>query len=275
MELKDSYKQAARLSFPAKFGYLLTIVLIILTMTLIAYTTISRTSPAPHLLNEACDQCHMANKNLDKTNAYTLIADQEQLCKSCHPGTARNSHPTGKINRKIPSKFPLDWKGDMTCSTCHEIHGDKPKLRRVELQGKTFCLACHTDSFFTNISDQGISLLATHLDIDNLTDLANIDELSLHCMGCHDELEGAMQVRIEQQLVIRHSSGSSSHPIGSSYKQAEQYGGYRPVEFINPAIQLPDGKVSCVSCHVSYSKNHGALITPSNGPSLCFQCHDI
>lgn len=75
--------------------------------------------------------------------------------------------------------------------------------------------------------------------------------------------------------LLRHSSGSANHPIGRSYAAAVPYGGYRPEILLSKSVWLPDGKISCVSCHQGYSSDHGKLVTPKRGSALCYECHDI
>jgi len=40
-------------------------------------------------------------------------------------------------------------------------------------------------------------------------------------------------------------------------------------------IWLPDGKLSCVSCHQPYKKEHGKLVVTNANSSLCLQCHSL
>ena len=51
----------------------------------------------------------------------------------------------------MPPEFPLDWKGDMTCSTCHNVHASDPVKLRVKRQGKALCQSCHDPDFFARL----------------------------------------------------------------------------------------------------------------------------
>lgn len=228
-----------------------------------------------HPANMACSECHLAKGEITPSNAKTLIAGQEELCKSCHQNAITASHPTGiKPLTETPEKFPLDWKGDMTCSTCHNIHGQQPGLPRVDVYGKDLCLSCHDENFFTSMKDEGMSIIVSgHLDARQPL-AGNIDTFSIQCMTCHESLSDDLAVGISGN-VIRHNSGRSNHPVGMNYQTSMTYGGYRSVAQIPKEVVLPNGKVSCISCHHGYSDNHGKLVMDNKGSKLCFSCHDI
>lgn len=227
-----------------------------------------------HPPDMACDACHLA-KEITRDNAGMLVAAQEQLCKGCHANAVVASHPSGVPPRMpIPEQFPLDWKGDMTCSTCHSIHSSKPGLPRVRASGKRLCLACHEQDFFARMKDGGISIMVSgHLDA-RAPLVGEIDAFSIHCMSCHDERGGDLAVSMSGNL-IRHNSGRGNHPVGVPYQRGLTFGGYRPVNLLPAAVALPNGKVSCISCHESYSDRHGKLVMDNTGSRLCYTCHDL
>jgi len=160
-----------------------------------------------------CNKCHLARGVINQQNAKTLVASQEVLCKGCHQNAITASHPTGlKPIQKPPEQFPLDWKGELTCSTCHSIHSTEPGLPRVKLMGKALCLSCHTTSFFSRMKDEGTSiLLSGHLD-PRASLQGDIDSFSIQCMSCHDTLEANLNVQISTNVIL-HSSDSFVHPI--------------------------------------------------------------
>ena len=97
-----------------------------------------------HPADMPCNNCHLARGTIDQSNAKILVASQEQLCKSCHFNALTASHPSGFKPEEVPPiAFPLDWKGDLTCSTCHSVHTEKAGLLRVSRKGKDLCLSCH------------------------------------------------------------------------------------------------------------------------------------
>ena len=138
-------------------------------------------------------------------------------------------------------------------------------------------MSCHDAKFFDKMADQGSSMVISgHLSTSNI-DLrsAGIDVYSLQCMGCHGRQGDANGVSVDSNLVMRHVGNSVNHPIGARYSEAVAYGGYRPQIMLNKKILLPDGKVSCVSCHLGYTKDHGKLVVPRDRSSICFECHDL
>ena len=265
-----------------------------------------------HPLNESCGGCHLAGDNTTADNARTLVASQEQLCGRCHANALQISHPSGftpRHGKAIPAAYPLDWKGDLTCSTCHEVHSDLPGKLRGTAAGRDMCLACHEQSFFDKMRDGGVSLLQSGhmLGTPNSQNWQHMDPYSLQCMECHAERG---DVDIDSNQILRH--GSQNHPIGRSYAEAERRGiaaasrgnaaasrgnaaasrgrgrsgvvagavavihnSYKPASMLPKSILLPNGMVSCVSCHEGYTKNHGKVVNTNRGNSLCLECHDL
>jgi len=206
--------------------------------------------------------------------ASKVVASQEKLCGTCHPRSVQVSHPSGFApKRRPPAEYPLDWKGDLTCSTCHLPHGTEPGLLRGAKRGRELCLSCHGAAFFRDMKDQGMSMeLSGHLNPG--VELRNIelDPYSLQCLQCHETKGNPSAVRVDRRGILRHASGSANHPIGRSYRAAERFGGYRTEIMLSKRIFLPDGKISCVSCHQGYSKDHGKLVITRD---LCMECHNL
>lgn len=228
-----------------------------------------------HPANMPCADCHLAKSGIDRTNAKTLVASQEELCQGCHRNALTASHPSGiKPSSAPPAIFPLDWKGDMTCSTCHRVHDSAPGKLRVEREGKALCQSCHDEKFFRAMKDGGSSVMTFgHLDARQSIG-GNIDNFSIQCLACHDSLGDELKVSVNGE-VLRHGSQRVNHPIGRRYTDAVGYGGYRSVVSLPREIILPDGKISCISCHQGYQKQHGALVLDNQADGLCFSCHDL
>ncbi len=93
-------------------------------------------------------------------------------------------------------------------------------------------------------------------------------------MVCHEGNGDAPRINIDVNGVIRHSGGTN-HPVGVDYKKAGRSGVYKAASQLNQVIKLPQGKVSCVSCHFGYSKKHGELVMPRDDFVLCLECHDL
>lgn len=248
---------------------------IVLSLAALLYAAVGGQSVHPS--GATCSSCHIEGTAADAAQASKLIASQELLCVKCHARAVEVSHPTGFAPRRtLPAEYPLDWKGDLTCSTCHMTHGREAGLLRGKKRAKEFCLACHDPAFFSNMKDAGTSLVISgHLDIGRGRGTVDIDRHSLHCLGCHagNHSDGGA-VTVSRDGVLRHSSGSTPHPIGRSYSEASRRGGYHPEHQLSQKkIMLSDGKVSCVSCHEAYKKEHGKLVVTNERSALCLSCH--
>lgn len=137
-------------------------------------------------------------------------------------------------------------------------------------------MACHDQAFFNSMKDSGTSLVISgHLDIGRSRGNVDIDAHSLHCLGCHaDGHSAGGSVSVAQNGVLRHASGSAPHPIGRKYADAIRKGGFHPEQQLRQKkIMLSDGKISCVSCHEAYKKEHGKLVGSLNRSALCLSCH--
>lgn len=235
---------------------------------------ISAWEPRDPLLQSQCSDCHVATDGgKNAAESRMLLKGQEQLCISCHKDALKASHPSGiHPSMQIPKTFPTDWKGDLTCSSCHFIHEGGHGRMRSGLRGKDYCLACHDSGFFTAMADRGQSILFIgHMRDSNDISSSGIDAYSKKCMACHDKQNNlpGLSVNVGNGLV-RHSGGNN-HPIGVNYLDAFKSGTYHHVTKLPKEIMLPDGMVSCVSCHEGYKKKHGKLIPEAT----CISCHDL
>lgn len=232
----------------------------------------------PHMSEISCGRCHLVDPVASPSQAHKLVASQEVICRSCHPNALQMSHPSGiEPNMKLPADYPADWKGDLTCSTCHDVHGTTPGLLRGNKRGKEMCLSCHDASFFQQMKDNGSSLRQTgHLSLGAApSSQIEIDTQSLQCMGCHENMSDATGVRVGANGIMRHNSGAANHPIGVRYPAFVATADLRPKSALPKVILLPDGKISCISCHEVYKKEHGKLVMSNQGSALCLQCHNL
>jgi len=247
--------------------------LFIITTKLISGT--NHTRPF-HPQNTPCTSCHMASTTITKNNASKLLATQEKLCASCHEKALKVSHPSGLTpSMKLPDIFPLDWKNEMTCSTCHNIHAITSASIRNNFSGKQLCLSCHQRSFFSTMKDGGSSIQqSVHKGAMGKL-FSVVDSYSLECLNCHANEGDTKAVSINQRGIVKHSSGAINHPVGMRYRESLSKGNYKDISTMSKNVILPDGKVSCISCHKAYSKKHGAIIETKKTSSLCFECHDM
>ena len=209
-----------------RFRIALTIPFLAGTVLLLMGFAAPAVSMVSHPVNMECQECHLAGLSVTKKNAYQLVASQEELCSGCHENAMRVSHPSGfPAMRVIPAEYPVDWKGDITCSTCHTVHGFGPGLMRGAKAGRALCLSCHDRDFFIRMADEGVSIqqkghLAQTINIpDNLIDL-----YSLNCMSCHDNNRLGPAGTKYEGVVLAHSESTMKHPIGFVYANTAGWG---------------------------------------------------
>ena len=238
-----------------------------------SYSQVSRQHP----VQMACSECHLAGAETKADNAHLLTSDQQALCARCHKGAIEASHPSGfQPGRSLPADYPLDWKGDLTCSTCHQAHGTTPGLMRGARSGKDLCLSCHDKTFFTAMRDHGTSImLSGHLDAGAFRDPNVLDPYSMQCMECHVKEADNIRIQVSRSGVLRHAGKSLNHPIGQVYAKYLSYGGFAQPASLPKMILLPEGRVSCVSCHQGFTEKHGELAISNKGSALCFSCHRL
>ena len=222
----------------------------------------------------ACDGCHLAQQ-VNTDNAGRLIAGESALCQTCHPNAVAASHPIGiRPAVQPPDELPLNARGEITCSTCHRLHDPAPGKLRMALEGQGLCEACHQTGFFSGMKDGGVSLMAVgHLDASASLSGA-IDNFSIQCMACHEKSADPSPGRT---VGIGSATGTAvrNHPVGRRYADSIGFGGYRPASGLPERILLPDGRLSCGSCHVGYSERHGALVMDNRADRLCRSCHEL
>ncbi len=235
-----------------------------------------------HPVGSECADCHLAGDETTLENAYELIGDQGALCRGCHENALAVAHPSDfSPGRSLPKGYPVDWKGDVTCSTCHLVHSSKRGLIRGDKYGKELCLSCHDISFFSQMADTGLSIQQVgHLKTSKEALTVPVDDFSMHCLSCHSDGAGGYLVEVDMSGNVRHNgSNRVAHPIGVEYGVAMERGMDRGSTFRSPAalnkkILLPNGMISCVSCHEGYSERHGALVMSNGGSRLCLECHN-
>jgi len=230
-----------------------------------------------HMADISCGKCHLLDPTASPEQARKLVAAQEVLCRGCHANALQMSHPSGFVpSMKLPAEYPADWKGTLTCSTCHAIHSTAPGRLRGNKRGAALCLSCHEPGFFEQMKDRGNSLRQTgHLGMAG-TPGSQVDAQSLQCIGCHENRTDALGVRIGGNNIVYHSSGAANHPIGVRYPaNPGRNVNLRSRSMLPKVILLPDGKTGCVSCHQVYKKEHGKLVMPNENSALCLQCHTL
>jgi len=217
-----------------------------------------------------------------------------QICNDCHEKMLSEGylHPVEVRPQRaiIPADMPLSETGEMTCSTCHDVHSEYTTpygtptafLRRGE-SGRAFCKICHRD---LNALSQGHSgtLEEAHFRSQYVetNSLLEIDAMSRNCLSCHDgSYATSVTIRVgnwrHEKELLRYDKGS--HPIGMNYESArlirKRTTGLIPLSAVNPRIRFFNGKVGCGSCHNPYSTISKRLVISDEHSKLCFSCHIV
>jgi predicted CXXCH cytochrome family protein len=242
-------------------------------VAILLFSATAQAAEGGHPMGMQCTSCHLSSEPADVRMGGRLIANQDQLCGSCHRGAKEMSHPTGfRPTRSVNASLPLDGQGQLTCSTCHDVHGTSAGLLRGSARGRDFCAGCHDAGFFTAMKDRGESLtVSAHIDARRTFSRVGVDGYSARCLSCH----GDSGEQHSGSRGLRHGGGRSNHPVGVSYTDALRHGTYRLPASLPRQVFLPDGKVGCVSCHEGYSREHGRLVMTLDKSRLCMSCHAL
>ena len=209
------------------------------------------------------------------------------------PGVA--NHPVQVVPSaqvSIPKGWPVDFRGAITRRTCHKTlpsrdgTGD-PQLRGTDeeedLGGRNFCANCHSDRSGRGLGNMhwtvpGVAHVRS-MD-DGRRAVGSLDGYSRQCLGCHDGVSAsdygfttAENMRTAKAVDLRRT-----HPVGIPYKRMGRQNRdarLRPASLLPREVRLPDGRVSCVSCHNLYAKNRFRLAVPVENSHLCFTRHEM
>ncbi len=246
----------------------------------------------PHKFQD-CLSCHLTDPS-GKVLEHQMTAPISTLCERCHEKIFAEGylHPVDirPQNIRVPADMPLSSGGEITCSTCHDVHAsyftpyDMPShyLRRYEA-GKDFCRACHTVAVRGkggHAASLGESHFLSKYVVTNTS--LGIDPMSKNCISCHDgSYASSATIRAGRwshgRDFIPYDRGS--HPIGVLYEAARQREGLKtdlkPLDMVDRRIRFFDGKVGCGSCHDPYSSIEKRLVMSDRGSRLCLSCHMI
>jgi len=204
------------------------------------------------------------------------------------------NHPIGVIpssSVQIPEGWPLDALGTLTCRTCHEklpspTGSDGPNLRgrnRPSEDSLEFCTNCHdAGKQRGTLGMHWMAIGRAHVKPAgdrNTHSFGALDTASLQCLSCHD---GVTAQETGYTTAGGHGGGrlddaARNHPVGIRYGTLRRDQGtrLRGVSSLPPQVRLPDGRVSCISCHNLYGNDAKLLSVPLEGSALCFSCHEM
>jgi len=209
------------------------------------------------------------------------------------PGVA--NHPVNVVPSsavEIPADWPLGSGGTITCLTCHpklpsSSGASEPLLRdfdEAEMESADFCVKCHGAS--TERSAASMHWMAigiAHVKADRTVSgrrAGLLDSDSQRCMGCHDGVSASEAANTTAWNRGPGSRGDKRrhHPVGVPYRDRAPKKAavrLRSTSLLPKNMRLPDGQVSCVSCHDLYAPDRDRLTVPIEGSALCFTCHDM
>ena len=107
----------------------------------------------PHDFRAYGMDCRSCHQSIGVIQSGGLVKPVQAICYGCHKLEGASSHPVDfKPAFALPVDLPLDEKGMMTCSTCHDPHksyknnltGKRTMFLRREGPPKAFCKACHS-----------------------------------------------------------------------------------------------------------------------------------
>ncbi len=215
------------------------------------------------------------------------------------PGIANHPvHVVPSAAVRIPESWPLAPDGSITCSTCHErlpelADGSDPYLRLAQdwnpapagsHGSQPFCANCHAANTPQGSSMHWTAVGSAHIKPDSERSggvgSGHLDAESRRCLACHD---GVTAHDTRHTTAGRRGSGyigdsRRSHPVGVGYPShtPRNYSvPFRPVALLPARVRLPEGRVSCVSCHDLYGTGTHHLSVPIEGSALCFTCHQL
>ena len=232
-----------------------------------------------HDFKGRCDFCHITKaKKGEPVTRFTR--SMSYLCLECHSVPQDNSHPVGLVpSMEVPEGFLLDWRGKMTCATCHDPHGKaRNQYLRTTLRGRDFCILCHGTMLpmqDPHVGSVGLAHAKRGVYYDDGALAQILDPISLECLGCHDGVIASdASYSIVGSDAVTYQRIGLSHPIGMDYNRvANENRGLRMVDELSPYIALYNGKVGCASCHNPYSSEQRMLTLNNSGSALCLECH--
>ena len=189
----------------------------------------------------------------------------------------------------VPLGWPLSKGGAITCLTCHKaIPTDQdPQLRDPDYRPDVptaFCVNCHEPGDLSSgHNDHWRAGFSAHVQphkTQNARNSGSIDAQTRACMSCHDGASASESNNPTPETMGRSYAGDRrrDHPVGMDYRPEKFVDGdvpLRPRATLPAEVQLPEGKVSCVSCHNIYADTDYMLTVPVRGSKLCLTCHDL
>jgi hypothetical protein len=94
------------------------------------------------------------------------------------------------------------------------------------------------------------------------------------CLACHD---GSIPMPVQYAVGAAHKGSHSSHPVEVFYATAaasREHKLHAP-SALPAALVMPQGMVTCVTCHDGKATTPYHVAIPNETSRLCFSCHAI
>jgi DmsE family decaheme c-type cytochrome len=189
-------------------------------------------------LGVGCETCHGPGKahvqgSGDKARIFNpangTAKEVDAKCLKCHAGEHagydRSPHA----------------KADLSCVSCHSIHGGSDPEHSLNAPQPALCFQCHSA-----VQPQ-FSLPYHH----------KVNEGVVKCTGCHDP-HGAMPGTQSRNMSGQNAVCAKCHTDKAG-----------PFVHEHPVVKLE----GCTSCHSPHGSQNASLLNVSNVNTLCLQCH--
>ena len=231
-------------------------------------------SPPPENL-VGCDTCHRIHGSTEE-HLLVLEPTSATLCWECHQdiGAGPGRHPlerqsdgdvVGRVRGYGGQRGPA---GQVACMSCHDPHlSATARLLRVPNADGGLCVACHPDKESVQ--------RGAHRDAARLAASANAgpcggchsvhtpsslpvagsaraDELSRHCLGCHDPAARGTATKV-------HTRGP--HMFRT------------PADHVATDLPFYGGRIGCSTCHDGHAGAAALLRKKEEGGQICLACH--
>ena len=201
-----------------------------------------------HDFTGRCTLCHTASEiesgGPSLLKRASLVARE---CKKCHTDRPDTSHPIGiRVTKKLPSGFPLDETGRMTCMTCHRSHPHEDAARRGKhllrggMEPQMLCYQCHRATKGRDKTEQhALAFNEAHAKTEPAAvSIGGLNQRSAACLSCHDGL-GAKGKRGATSRK-KGTGPPGSHPIGMRYPAGRgPRGDYHPKGSLSNYLKTP------------------------------------
>jgi DmsE family decaheme c-type cytochrome len=191
-------------------------------------------------LGVGCETCHGAGKahvqgSGDKAKIFNpangTAKEVDARCLKCHAGEHADYDRSPHA------------KADLSCVSCHSIHGGSDPEHSLKAPQPALCFQCHSA-----VQPQ-FSLPSHH----------KVNEGVVKCTGCHDP-HAPMPGMKSRNMASQNAVCAKCHTDKAG-----------PFEYEHPVVKLE----GCTSCHSPHGSQNAHLLNVSSANAMCMQCHTM